>query len=589
MRLSNPGPNAIFVCLLCAVGMAPLTLAAKSGQTTICHVPPGNPLNAHTIDVATSAVAAHLAHGDSLGACQPQVCTPGAVVPCYGGPSGTAGIGVCQEGTQTCNAAGTAFGACTGDVVPSPEACNDGLDNDCDGIADDGCVCVPGSVSACYDGPTGTAGVGVCQAGTKTCNATGTAYGACAGAVTPSAEICGDGLDNDCDGASDEGCVCSPGSSVGCYTGPSDTAGVGVCRPGAQACNAAGTAYGACTGAVTPTSEICGDNSDNDCDGVTDDGCVCSPGSTVGCYTGPPGTAGVGVCRPGAQVCNAAGTAYGACTGAVTPAAEICGDNLDNDCDGLLDEVCVCTPGATAACYSGPPSTEDIGTCLSGTKACNPAGTAYGACIGEVLPTAEVCGDGADNDCNGVSDNGCVCAPSSVTPCYGGPPGTAGVGACRPGVQTCNALGTGYGACIGDVIPLAETCGDGIDNDCDGLTDEGCVGDFAWQDLDGNGVQDAGEPGLAGVTFLLRHGTTSGLVAVAVSDTSGRYMFSAIPDGIYYIEVIPPQLFNVTTMDAGGDDARDSDFDSETLSTPTFVLVNSTSDIDCGFSSGGGS
>ena len=40
-----------------------------SDKTTICHRPPGNPDNAHTIRVGSSAVPAHLGHGDSLGPC----------------------------------------------------------------------------------------------------------------------------------------------------------------------------------------------------------------------------------------------------------------------------------------------------------------------------------------------------------------------------------------------------------------------------------------------------------------------------------------------------------------------------------------
>ncbi len=56
--------------------------AAKAKDTTrtpkvsICHIPPGNPANAHTLVIGAPAVQAHLAHGDTLGEClpQPPVC-----------------------------------------------------------------------------------------------------------------------------------------------------------------------------------------------------------------------------------------------------------------------------------------------------------------------------------------------------------------------------------------------------------------------------------------------------------------------------------------------------------------------------------
>jgi hypothetical protein len=44
-------------------------IIGDSGPVEICHIPPGNPANAHTIAVAPSALSAHLAHGDSMGAC----------------------------------------------------------------------------------------------------------------------------------------------------------------------------------------------------------------------------------------------------------------------------------------------------------------------------------------------------------------------------------------------------------------------------------------------------------------------------------------------------------------------------------------
>ncbi len=581
MRRLHVGSGAVLL-ILGAAWLAPQNALAKAGKETICHVPPGNPQNAHTIEINSSALSPHLAHGDYLGACQPTVCSPGATASCYGGPAGTAGVGACHEGTQTCNANGTAFGPCVGEVLPAGETCGDGIDGDCDGIVDDGCVCTPGSSAACYDGPYGTDGVGVCQAGTRTCNATGTGYGACVGSVTPVAEACDDAIDNDCDGATDEGCVCAPGEVAACYEGPADTDGVGTCLAGTRTCNATGTAFGACVGSVTPVEDTCGDALDNDCDGSADDGCVCTPGQSSACYTGPTDTEGVGACQAGTQTCNATGTGFGACVGSVTPVEETCGDAIDNDCDGTVDDNCVCTPGSTAACYGGPPSTEDVGTCQSGSQTCNAEGTGYGACTGEVTPIDEVCVDGLDNDCDGISDDGCVCFPLSTAPCYGGPSGTEGVGVCQTGLQTCNAAGTGYGACVGDVVPSAEVCGDDLDNDCDGVVDEGCVGDYSWLDSNGDGVQDLGELPLPGATFLLR---TSGgaLVAIAVSDVTGAYFFSNVPPGTYFIEVIPPPGYDVTATDAGSDDALDSDFDGESLTSPLFILIDRRLDIDCGF------
>jgi hypothetical protein len=47
----------------------PCTSALAASKVTICHIPPGNPDNAHTITVSKSAVPAHLAHGDVIGPC----------------------------------------------------------------------------------------------------------------------------------------------------------------------------------------------------------------------------------------------------------------------------------------------------------------------------------------------------------------------------------------------------------------------------------------------------------------------------------------------------------------------------------------
>ena len=76
---------------------------ADTKKTTVCHIPPGNPGNAHTICVGDPAVDAHLAHGDILGTCS-----------CPGGDdAGDAGVG--GGGGGDGSDAGTSGGSDGGD------------------------------------------------------------------------------------------------------------------------------------------------------------------------------------------------------------------------------------------------------------------------------------------------------------------------------------------------------------------------------------------------------------------------------------------------------------------------------------------
>jgi Beta-propeller repeat len=62
-------------------------------------------------------------------------CVPQSTAPCYDGPIGTEGVGICKAGVMTCNADGMAYGPCTGEVKPKPEDCATPQDEDCDGLA----------------------------------------------------------------------------------------------------------------------------------------------------------------------------------------------------------------------------------------------------------------------------------------------------------------------------------------------------------------------------------------------------------------------------------------------------------------------
>ena len=128
---------------------------------------------------------------------------------CFDGP-GAAGIGNCKSGTKTCKAG--KFGACVGQVVAKQETC-DGNDENCNGAIDEGVS------RACYTGPTGTSGKGLCKKGIEICSA-GKFSGLCVGEVKPEAEVC-DGQDNDCNGQIDDAPGCSSAEEA---TKPDDEA-----------------------------------------------------------------------------------------------------------------------------------------------------------------------------------------------------------------------------------------------------------------------------------------------------------------------------------------------------------------------------
>ncbi len=351
-------------------------------------------------------------------------------------------------------------GAAT-DLLPSEDVLScfptgdeecDGQDNDCDGLTDED-----------FDLEKDARHCGTCE---NDCwNLANVADVACANGFCV-ISLCRDGF-VDIDQKTEDGCECemTNGGVESCDQSDNDCNGqtddglpecckpgeerdcgfknLGECRLGKEKCLEGGSWSGECLGAVLPQDEIC-DNKDNDCNGTTDDEFDLG----VLCEVG------IGECkRAGEKICSQDGvvTVCDAVPG--DPQEELC-DGKDNDCDDATDED---WPALGAPCEHGQ------GECKAGGNlVCDLEGedTICNAVPGE--PQDESC-DHKDNNCDGLTDEA---FPELGTTC------SVGTGECeRDGVFVCN-LETGLSGCsVEPGTPQEEVC-DNKDNDCSGITDD---------------------------------------------------------------------------------------------------------------------
>ncbi len=416
------------------------------------------------------------------------------------------GSWVCQSGTLVCEG-----------QMPAAEAC-DGADNDCDGKVDekDAVGCFPVHPDLDGDGFGSTAGHCACQLPPGHVPNDLDCSDGDAGIHPGAAELC-DGVDNDCDGAVDEGCDQDGDGFCGV---PPLVWGVGfVCESPESDCDDLDPL-------VHPGAQELCDGKDNNCLGQPDEGCD-EDGDG---YCGSPALA-----WGPAQVCQHAALDCNDQDPGIHPGAEDGCNARDDDCDGTMDEGCdvdgdgFC-PGEPPQVLAGCAGLQGIAAtlcaaafqeavCPGGFHDCDDSNPA-------VHPGAVEGCDGVDEDCDGQVDDGLDLDGDGF--CPGTIPG-AGCAACPLGGGDCD---DGDGAVHPAAVDLPDL--EVRDTNCDGI--DGDVKACVFVDVSTGKDFNDGTPGKpketiqAGLDEALADGSRN-CVLVAL----GSYVESGleVPSGIH--------------------------------------------------------
>ena len=407
------------------------------------------------------------------------------------------GVGSCAGGTTQCNADGSGI-ECSSELTQVTGEVCDGVDNDCDGKKDAADEDLPDN-----DTPFCEIQDGVCNGSMKPVTlcvnggwqpCTETHYASHTSHYEDSFETRCDNRDNDCNGEADEDLVFTdPVSGAQLHKG--DSCGTGACMGGVVGCTADQNGL-ICSTDTAAGYEIC-DGIDNDCDGKTD----AEDAGDLIASDQPDCEVQLGVClgsvKP-ASLCVAG--AWQACDTAVytghsalyQDGVEQACDGHDNDCDGSIDDdfPIVTLDGAS---LMGIGKACGAGRCSNGVTVCNAAKTGV-RCSTDNMVMPETC-NSQDDDCDGMTDgmDPIDLVASDLRSCEN----QAGVcsGAKKPAAlclggqwQPCGPTHYQLHAPTTYEINGEATC-DGLDNDCDGSSDE----DFPLQLLNGAVVTGVGK------------------------------------------------------------------------------------------------
>lgn len=414
--LANMNQVCVAAALLCIACSGERPTFPSSRSQTSSDVDAGNgktTSNGHeSSDSEGSSEPAASGSNTTLGPSPEEPCpeAPGGVCECKANEtqkcSASGAKGACADGTQRCTSDGV-FGACDIRPAASDDCSIEGDDSDCDGTPNSGCPCVDGATQEC--GPD--TDEGACKYGLSTC--TEARYGECVGAVERGSRQCDSTQDNDCDGEPDntldDTCKCEPGAIRQCNAHPGFD-GVGPCRPGSQTCelNEKGdrSDWGPCSGDIAPAeADSCIEGDNSDCIGTANTNCTCVAGKERTCGDLHDAK---GVCAQVDVTCEMNGTwpSEEICTAAAV--AEDCKNNLDDNCDGTVNEANSCPCNQV-------PSPCVHGTCNAGTAdayTCDCTGTGYEgtSCDKPVALTVAGPSDATSCEVVGVSDDGTVVA-----------------------------------------------------------------------------------------------------------------------------------------------------------------------------------
>jgi len=225
---------------------------------------------------------------------------------------------------------------CSDNTGSTLDLCGGG-DEDCDPASADGSE--DPAVNQSCDGPGDT---DLCKEGTSSCDATGNIV--CSDNTGSTVDLCGGG-DEDCDPASADGSE-DPAVNQLC-DGPGDS---DLCKEGISSCDATGKIV--CSDTTGSTLDLCG-GGDEDCDPASADGDE-DPLLNTSC-DGMDSD----MCLEGTYSCVSGGLSCSDTTGST---AEICGNSIDDDCDGFADNGCSCSAG-TANC-------DGVAGCECSTGSC---------------------------------------------------------------------------------------------------------------------------------------------------------------------------------------------------------------------------